>query len=201
MPRDAFHDRERAAEAAYFSQHDATLIEKMRARAKLSEIAHAMAAKLRVDDPALLTRIANLGVTPDTAAAFLLSPLVEIAWADGHASPGERDVIVRIATARGVAADSPDMAQLVQWFQVEPPRELYESALDTIKLALSVLPPEEAEERAAAMINACKEVAEAPGSFERLLSLGGSMSPPERATLAEIRTRLGAPPRASRLNG
>ena len=145
MPRDAFHDRERAAEAAYFSQHDAALIEKMRARAKLSEIAHAMADKLRVDDPALLSRIANLGVTPDTAAAFLLSPLIEIAWADGHASQGERDVIVRMATARGVASDSPDMAQLVQWFKVEPPRELYESALDTIKLALSVLPPAESE--------------------------------------------------------
>ena len=39
MPRDAFHDRERAAEAAYFGERDAALVEKIRARAKLSEIA------------------------------------------------------------------------------------------------------------------------------------------------------------------
>ena len=191
MPRDAFHDRERAEEAAYFAQRDAVLIEKIRNRAKLGEIALAMADKLRVDDPALLERIAGLGVTRDTAAAFLLAPLVEIAWADGHVSPGEHEIIVRMATARGVAPDSPDMAQLILWLKVEPPVELFESALASIKLGLSVLPPHEAEQRATAMVNACKEVTQVPGALERLLSLRRSSSPHERSTLAEIRTRLG----------
>ena len=190
MPRDAFHDRERAAEAAYFGDRDAALIEKIRTRAKLSEIAHAMADKLRVDDPALLDRIAKLGVTRDTAAAFLLAPLVEIAWAEGHVSPTERDVIVRMAVARGIAADSPDMAQLLQWLKVEPPHALYESALDAIRLGLSVLPPDEAEQRATAMVAACREVAETVGGLERLISIHGITTPRERSTLAEIRMRL-----------
>ena len=190
MPRDAFHDREQAAEAAYFGERDAALIEKIRASAKLSEIAHAMGDKLRVDDPALLDRIAKLGVTRDTAAAFLLAPLVEIAWADGHVSQGEQDAVVRMAVARGVAADSPDMAQLLQWLKVEPPHALYESALDAIKLGLSVLPPDEAEQRATAMVAACRQVAQTPGGLERLISIHGITTPRERSTLAEIRMRL-----------
>jgi hypothetical protein len=189
MPHDVFRDRGQAEEAAHFSQRDAKLIEKIRARAKLGEVAHAMAAKLEVDDPALLDRIAGLGVTLDTAAAFLLAPLVEIAWADGHASQSEHGVIVRLATRRGVAPDSPDMAQLLEWLRIPPPRALFEAALDAIKLGLSVLPPDEAEQRATTMVNACKEVAEAAGGLGRLFSLG-VISPNERCTLAEIRNRL-----------
>jgi uncharacterized tellurite resistance protein B-like protein len=194
MPRDAFNDRERAEEAAYFSQQDAKLLEKIRARAKLGEIARAMADKLKLDDPALLDRIAKLGVTLDTAAAFLLAPLVEVAWADGHASEAERDAIVRIATQRGVAPDSPDMAQLLQWLKAQPPHDLFEAALDTIKLCLSVLPADVAQQRVAAMINDCREVAQAAGGLERLISLRGIISPHERSVLGEIKSRLAAGP-------
>jgi tellurite resistance protein len=192
MTRNAFQDRERAAEAAYFAKRDAVLIERIRASAKLGDIAHAMAEKLRLDDPALLDRIVKLGVTRDSAAAFLLAPLVEIAWADGDVSKAEQDAIVRFATARGVAPDSADMAQLLQWLKARPPHDLFASALEAIKLGLSVLPPDEAHERVTAMLHTCKEVAQAAGGIERLLSLGGTVSPHERSVLAEIRTRLQA---------
>ena len=192
MPHDSFRDRERAEEAAYFGRQDALLIEKIRSRAKLSEIAHAMGDKLRVDDPALLDRIAKLGVTRDTAAAFLLAPLVEIAWADGHVSEAERDVIVKMATSRGVAADSPDMAQLLQWLKEQPSHDLFAAALDTLKLGLSILPLEEARQRAAAMVDTCRSVAQAAGGLERLLSLRSAITPHERSVLAEIRARLAA---------
>ncbi len=190
MSHNAFHDRERAEEAAYFARRDAELIEKIRSRANLGEIAHVMAEKLRLDDPALLDRILKAGITRDAAAAFLLVPLVEVAWADGHVSEVEREVVVRFATARGIAPDSPDMAQLLDWLKAEPSRDLYECALDVIKLGLSVLPPEEAHQRVKEMINTCKEVAQAAGGIERLLSLGGTISPHERSVLAEIRLRL-----------
>ena len=75
--------------------------------------------------------------------------------------------------------------------KVEPALELFESALDTIKLGLSVLPEDEARQRIAAMVDACRKVALAAGGLESLLSVSGSISPRERATLFEIRTRLG----------
>jgi hypothetical protein len=190
MPRDAFHDRERAEEAAYFSQQDAKLIEKLRARAKLGEIAAAMAAKLQVDDPAMLDRIAKLGITLETAAAFLLAPLVGIAWVDGDVSQAERDVIVRIASDRGVPPDSRDMSQLLKWLDVRPSGAVFGAALDAIKVGLSVLPSDEANRRIDTMIKACEDVAQAAGGLSRLLALHGRVTTEERSILDEIRQRL-----------
>src|SRR5256885_16235134 len=110
MAKDSFRDRERAEEAAYFRKEDEKLIEKLRQRAQLSEIAKALAEKLQVDDPALLKRIVELGVTLDTGAAFILAPLVEIAWADGHVSKAEHDTVLRLAFERGAAPGSPGLA-------------------------------------------------------------------------------------------
>ena len=185
-----FQDRERAEEAAYFAKKDAILLERIRNRAKLGDIAHAMAEKLRLDDPALLDRIVKLGVTLNSAAAFLLAPLVEIAWADGHVTQAEQDAILQFATARGVMPGSSDMTQLLEWLKTRPPHELFESALEAIKLGLSVLPDDEAHQRVAAMLQTAKDVAQAAGGIERLISLGGTISPNERSVLAEIRRRL-----------
>ena len=50
-----------------------------------------LAVKLQIDDPALLRRIMALGVTLDTGAAFLLAPLVQVAWAEGGVTDRERE--------------------------------------------------------------------------------------------------------------
>src|SRR5687768_17644755 len=106
MAKDMLRDRERGEEQAYFRQEDAKLIAKLRQKAQLSEIAHALAEKLRADEPALLERIQKLGVTLDTGSAFILAPLVEVAWSDGDVSDTERDTILNIAKQRGVAPRS-----------------------------------------------------------------------------------------------
>ena len=190
MAKDIFHDRERAEEAAYFSQQDAKLIEKLRTRAKLGEIARALAEKLQVDDPALLDRIMKLGVTLDTGAAFILAPLVDVAWADGHVSEPERHAILQVAQDRGVAPGSADMNQLLNWLSVRPSDVLLQAALEAIKLGLSVLPRDEAEKRITMMVQTCELVAESSGGLARLLRLGHGVSRQERSVLDEIRRRL-----------
>ena len=190
MARDIFHDRERAEEAAYFSQRDARLIEKLRERARLGEIAKALAEKLKVDDPELLERVIGLGVTLETGAAFILAPLVEVAWADGDVSEAERQAILRLAQDRGVTPGSADMGQLHQWLSVRPPDALLNAALDAIKLGLSVLPRDEAEQRVRGMIEACEQVARSSGGLARLLHLNDGVSADERSVLNEIRARL-----------
>ena len=193
MTKDIFHARERAEEAAYFGQRDAKLTEKLREGARVGEIARALAEKLRVDDPALLDRIVQLGVTLDTGAAFILSPLVEVAWADGRVSEPEHDAVLRLAEERGVAPGSADMGQLRRWLTVRPPYALFQAALDAIRLGLSVLPPAEAEQRVKMIIDACEQVAQlgedpVSGGFTRLLHLDQ-----EGPVLREIRRRLTGP--------
>jgi hypothetical protein len=190
MPKDIFHDRERAEEAAYFHQWDATLIEKLRQKARLAEIAHALAEKLQVDEPALLENIRKLGVTLDTGAAFILAPLVEVAWADGHVSHAARDAVLRIATRRGVVAGSADHRQLLEWLVHRPPEAVLRAALEAIRVGISVLPPDEGEQRIAAMVKACEEVAHATaGGLSKLLQ-PRSISDDEQAVIDVIRNYL-----------
>lgn len=189
MARDMFHERERAEEAVYFHREDAALIAKLRQHAQLSEIAHALAEKLHADEPELLERIKRLGVTLDTGAAFILAPLVEVAWADGDVNHYERDAILQIARRRGIVPGSADHRQLLEWLAHRPPDELLRTALEAIRIGLSVLPPDEAEQRVSAMIKACEDVANAAGGLDQLLHLKG-MTREEGAVIASIRQQL-----------
>ena len=189
MTKDIFRDRERGEEDAYFRQQDAKLIAKLRQKAQLSEIAHALAEKLHADEPALLERIQKLGVTLDTGSAFILAPLVEVAWIDGDVSHAERDAILRIAKQHGVEPGSADYHQLLDWLAYRPSDEVFQTALEAIRIGLSVLPSDESEQRIATMIKACEDVAQAAGWIDQLFHLD-RFSYSESAVIAAIRRHL-----------
>jgi len=60
MENELFKDRGHANEAAYFRQQDAKLIETLRERAPLDQIAAALGEKLQVENPDLLERVRKL---------------------------------------------------------------------------------------------------------------------------------------------
>jgi hypothetical protein len=187
---DIFKERGRGQEAAYFRNQDAQLIEKLRGSARLEEIAVALAEKLQVDNPELLRRVMDLGVTLDTAPAFLLAPLVQVAWAEGEVTEREHKTVLRLAGARGVEESSPAHAQLLEWLRERPPDALFDTATEVIKVGLSVLPPGEREERIKRIVQACHEVAEASGGLARVLGLGSGVSGEEESLLDAITTAL-----------
>lgn len=190
---DIFKDRERGLEAEYVVKHEAELLEKLRAQAKLDEVAAALAVKLKVSDPDLLRRIMGLGVTLETGAAFLLAPLVQVAWAGGEVTEAERDTVLRAAISRGVERESPSYAQLVAWLGNRPSDALFDAALQAIKAGLGVLPPEEHAERVKRIADGCHEVAEASGGgIRRILGLGAGVSHEEEQLLEVITATLRA---------
>ena len=189
MTKDMFRDRARGEEDAYFHQQDAKLIAKLRHTARLSEIAQALAEKLHADQPALLERIQRLGVTLDTGSAFILAPLVEVAWVDGDVSHAERDTILHIAQQRGVEPESADYHQLLDWLDHRPSDEVFRTSLEAIRIGLSILPPDESEKRIATMIKACEDVAQAAGGLAQLFHLDG-VTHAESAVIAAIRSHL-----------
>jgi hypothetical protein len=191
MEKDIFKERERALEAVYFQNQDRKLIEKLRESARLEEIAVALAAKLQVDNPELLRRVRDLGVTLDTAPAFLLAPLVQVAWAEGEVTEREHKTVLHFAGIRGVAEGSPAHAQLREWLRERPPDALFDTALEVIKVGLSVLAPEEREERRQQIVQVCHEVAEASGGgLARVLGLGSGISGEEESLLDTLTTIL-----------
>jgi hypothetical protein len=192
MDKDIFKERERSLEEGYFRQHEAKLIEKLRERAKVDEIVEALALKLQTDDPALLRRIMALGVTLDTGAAFLLAPLVQVAWAEGAVTDRERERVLRIATERGIETSSPAYTQLQEWLRTRPLDALFDTAIETIKTGLSVLTPAERADRVKRLVDACREVASASGGLGRLLGLDTGVSSEEESILDAMAATLRA---------
>jgi hypothetical protein len=190
MEKDSFKERERSIEETYFRQRDAKLIERLRQEAKLEDIATALAEKLQVENPELLGRVRALGVTVDTAPAFFLAPLVQVAWAEGKVTEKERDTVLRLARARGIEENSPAYAQLLEWLRVRPADAVFDTAVEVIKSGFAVLPPEEKEERIKRIVQACQEVAMASGGgLAKLLGLG-SVSSSEASALDTITSTL-----------
>ena len=185
-------DREKAMEDGYFRDQDAKLLKMLRERAQLDEIAIMLGEKLRVDDPALLAKIKELGITVQTAPAFFLAPLVQVAWAEGRVLKDEREMVLVLARQRGIAPDTPSYEQLEDWLKVRPSDELFDTAVEVLRVGFTVLPPEEREERIKDVVRACRDIAEASGALGRLLGLGNGVSPVEQAMLDRLARMLGS---------
>jgi len=189
--KDLFKERERGEEAEHFRREDAKLIEKMRARARVGEIAEALAAKLRIDNAELLRRVADLGLDQETGAAILVAPLVQVAWAEGSVSDAERRSVLEQAAKRGVTPGTPVYDKLVEWLKRRPSDALFETAMEVMRVGFSVLPEAERNERIKGLVAACRRVAEASGGgLAWLLGMGHAVAADESRVLDEITTRL-----------
>lgn len=184
-------DREKAMEDTYFRQQDARLVERLRQMATLDDIAKALADLLKVDNPDLLARARQAGVTAENVSAFFIAPLIQVAWAEGPVSKRERETVLRLAQDRGVEDSSPAYAQLIEWLHVRPSDEFFDTALEVLRYSYAMLPPDEREDRIKRVMHACHEVAEASGSeIARLIGLGDGVSRTEEHVLDTINNKL-----------
>ena len=193
MTKGIFEDRAHALEASYFRQQDAHLIERLRSNAQLDEIVAALVDKLHVDNPDLLLRSRQLGITADTAPALLLAPLVQGAWADGPAGSAERNAVLRLARDRGLDPESTSYLQLSEWLTNRPSDTLFHTALEVLRSGFSVLPGREREERIERVVDACREVALAPKGLAPLLGIGRTVSRTETDMVEMISAELRKP--------
>ena len=183
MAKDIFKDREKGLEEDYFRKSDAKLIEKMREKAALDEVASELAKTLQIENPELLRRVIDLGIPRGTGAALFLAPLVQVAWAEGKVTDKERETVLRLAASRGIDKDSPSEAQLLAWLDKRPSDTLFATAIEIIKAGLSHLSPKEREERIEEIVHACREVSEASGGIAKALGVGSGVSSEERSAL------------------
>ncbi|MCU0619907.1 MAG: hypothetical protein MUC69_00210 [Gemmatimonadales bacterium] len=189
---DILKAKERGDEAQFFRRWDEELLRKLREHAKLEEMTRALGQKLAVEDPGLLARAVAQGVSPETGPAFLLAPLVQIAWAEGKVTEAEREVILAIASERGIVPGTPSHARLHEWLEHRPSDLLFETSEACLRLGLGVLPPAERAERIGQLVAMCRRVAAASGGSKlaRFLGLAHSVSPEEETVLAAITARL-----------
>jgi hypothetical protein len=179
---DSLRERGQALEEEYFRRKDRELIEKMRAKAAAEAAQQSLGASAGVSDAALVSELLALGFTPETISLLPLVPVLQVAWAEGGVTPVERDLVEKLATARGIAPGSPADAQLMDWLANKPSEEVFAGASRLIGAMLAEGATIVADLNADTLVSYCEQVAAASGGF-----LGrGRVSADERGLLSSI---------------
>jgi len=155
----------------------------LEAKAEAAAQGRKIAENVGVDDEQLAQRIGALGFEGETARVLHLMPLVEVAWADGALSAGERKVILQAAEARGIKPHSPSGILLASLLEERPSDTVLEEILEVLK---DLLHAKNAEPKS--LLSACIDVAAASGGF---LGMGDKISNEERTLIEEIAATFG----------
>ena len=184
--RDAFAERGRSLEEEYFHRKEKEVIEKMRVRAASEEQRRRLGEHAGVADEEVLRDLQELGYTPETVMLLHLVPLIQTAWAEGGVSQKERDLIVKAARSRGIAAGSPADQQLELWLAKRPSDELFEKTLRAIRTILQAQSPEAREAGEKDLLSLATAIAAASGGIVGFRAV----SDEERQILAHISDEL-----------
>lgn len=183
---EALPGRRRALEEQYFQKREQELIEKLRKRAEEAAGRRRLAEKTGLADEEILQDLQALGYTPETVMLLHLVPLVQVAWAEGSVSDGERDLIIQAARVRGVEPGSAADRQLAEWLATRPSDAFFDRTLRAIQAMLQSRPPEEREASRRDLLAYCSAIASASGGI-----LGfGRVSEDERQLLTRLTNEL-----------
>jgi hypothetical protein len=176
----------RSREDEYFWKKDQELIAKMRRAAEADSARRELGTQAGLDDPELVTELEELGFTADTVVLLPLVPLVQTAWAEGGVSAAERDLIVKLARARGVVAGSAADLRLSSWLASAPGEQVFARATRLIRAMLASPSAASANLSADDLVKYCESIAAASGGIFGLNKVSGD----ERAVLAQIASDL-----------
>jgi hypothetical protein len=186
MPqKDWLETRERALENEYFRRKDRELIDKLRQQGRKERDRRGLEEQLDTHDPALLDALQAEGITPENLALLHLTPLIEVAWAEGEVTPRERELVLALAARRGVEPDTPSYQRLAGWLDQNPGQDFFATATNAIRkmMALQDLGTRDAEKRD--LLAWSTRIAEATGGILGMMPISGE----ERECLRRIASR------------
>jgi len=188
VEKDKFAQREHWLEEEYFGKKNQELIEKLRERRAREADRQKMAEMMGVDDQDVLEALQDLGYTSETIPLLHLVPLVEVAWAEGGVADREREMIFKIAEARGVPPDGVAHEMLSHWLENRPSEKFFDNSLKAIRVIFDLLPEEQRLAGRRDLIAYCSQIASAVSSG--IFGPGG-VTDDERALIARIATEIG----------
>ncbi len=186
--KDKFAEREHWLEEEYFGKKNQELIEKMRQQRAREADREKMSEMMGVNDQEVLEALQDLGYTSETIQLLHVVPLVEVAWTEGGVADREREMIHKIAQARGVQPDSAAQELLSHWLENKPSGRFFENSLHAIRVVLELLPEEQRRASRKDLITYCNQIAEAVSSG---IFGPGKVQDEERALIAHIAAEIG----------
>jgi hypothetical protein len=171
---DAFRQREKSLEDAFFKDRDRHLMDKMRRELESFEEKRKLAHVTGIVEERVLQNLVKAGVQAETLAAVGLIPLVEVAWCDGAVTPEERDAVLNAAAKQGLQPGTASYELLQNWLQDRPDLHIITAWKDYVRELARIMPKDTIEEMGRQLIARCKRVAEAAGGFLGLATISKS---------------------------
>jgi hypothetical protein len=178
----------RSREEEYFWKKDQELIEKVRRAAAADQAKREVGERAGLSDPGLIEELSALGFTTETVVLLPLMPLVQMAWAEGGVSDAERQLIVKLARARGVVDGSAADRQLAAWLISRPDEAVFTRATRLIRAMLASPAAAQSGMSADDLVKYCESIAAASGGILGI----NRISAEERALLSSIAAQLGS---------
>jgi hypothetical protein len=172
-------------EDMFFLKEDQKLIDKLRAMRKLKETKEELSKVSGIKNEAILQKLVDLAIRPETLASLSLVPLVEVAWADGAVDEDEKKAVLAAAERMDFPKGSTEYDLLLQWMTHRPQSQLLEAWMHFIEGLCEQLSKEEIKTLKDDLLGHTRAVAEASGGF---LGLGNRISSAEASVLAKLET-------------
>jgi hypothetical protein len=179
---DAFNERRKNLEDAFFKDRDRQLMDKMKRELEALEESKKLAHVSGIVEVRVLKNLVEAGVRAETLTAVTLIPMVEVAWCDGSVSPEERAAVLNAAAKVGIHPDTTSYDLLNQWLQERPDSHIVAAWKDYVMEAARLMPKGSVAELKRNMVDRCTRVAEAAGGFLGL----STISKHERAKIDEL---------------
>lgn len=165
--KDSFQHTRQNLEDLFFLKEDRQLIENLRRLRQMEETRESLATVSGIRNEAVLKKLVELNVRPETLVSLALVPLVEIAWADGRVDAREKKAILA-AVDQLTSPESPDHVLLEEWLSHPPPPQLLEAWIHYLQGLCEQLSPAEIAAMKEELIRHGRAIADASGGFLRL---------------------------------
>jgi hypothetical protein len=172
----------RDLEDTFFMKQDRELLASRAELAKMAETKEALAAVSGIKDEAVLQKLVDINVRPETLAALSAIPLVEVVWADGHVDADERKFVLDFAGKQGIASGSVGHGLLERWLAHRPGDDLLTTWQAYVAGLCERLTPADRDALKAELLRTAKAAASASGGFLGI----GKVSGKEKTILEKL---------------
>lgn len=175
----------KSLEGSFFIQEDQKLIEKLQKLRRVKETKETLAAISGITNDAVLQKLLDLDIRPETLTSICLAPLVEVAWADGSVDSQEQEAILAAASNLGFTQGSDNYDIVKQWFTHKPSSDLLTAWIHYIEGICEKLNATEKEALKDSIMQHARNVANASGGFLNL-GIGNKISKQEQEMLNKL---------------
>lgn len=174
--------RRQTLEDMFFYEQDRRILEQRAKFQQMKQTRENLAKVSGIDDEALLDKLVELDIRPETLATLIGIPLIEVAWADGEMDEKERKKLFEYAEKAGLRQKGLDPKVMTAWLKTKPDPALLTAWTHYIRTLCKELNAHERKALRDEVLADARSIAEAAGGVLGL----GRISAEEKAMLKKL---------------